>query len=135
MDFVLKLRKAEEGLENVNRDLIVHEAYRWVSNVELCRQILNGVNTIMIKKFTRLLSNFPVTNEMLHAGSNASSHSLTADHEMKVRLSKSFQIIIITLHLNVYITLATYIQADWVYICDMSEVMNVLTHLSSPCQQ
>ena len=90
-DFVLRLRAAEEGSKTVDRDVTVYEAYRWVSDVEFGRQILNGVNPVVIRKCTSLPNNFPVTNEMLE-GVIPPGHSLT--DEIKVSTS---------LHWKVYI--------------------------------
>ena len=38
---------------------------RWVSDVEFGRQILNGVNPVVICKCSSLPDNFPVTNDMV----------------------------------------------------------------------
>ena len=46
-------------------DLKIHEACRWSSDVEYGRQILNGVNPVIIKKCTKLPPNFPVTPAMV----------------------------------------------------------------------
>ena len=43
----------------------LYEAGRWTSDVEFGRQILNGVNPIVIKRCEELPPNFPVTNEMV----------------------------------------------------------------------
>ncbi len=43
----------------------LYEAGRWTSDVEFGRQILNGVNPIVIKRCEELPANFPVTNEMV----------------------------------------------------------------------
>ena len=41
------------------------EGGRWTSDVEFGRQILNGVNPVIVRKCDTLPSNFPVTNEMV----------------------------------------------------------------------
>ncbi len=45
----------------------IYEGSRWVTDVEFGRQMLNGVNPVVIRKCTKLPSNFPVTNEMVHS--------------------------------------------------------------------
>ena len=47
------------------KELKVHETGRWLSDVEFGRQMLNGVNPVVIKKCTALPKNFPVTNDMV----------------------------------------------------------------------
>ena len=43
----------------------VYNGDRWTTDVEFGRQILNGVNPVVIKRCTELPSNFHVTNEMV----------------------------------------------------------------------
>ena len=43
----------------------LYEGSRWVTDVEFGRQMLNGVNPVVIRKCTILPANFPVTNEMV----------------------------------------------------------------------
>lgn len=57
-------------------------AGRWSSDVEFGRQILNGVNPVIICKCTQLPSKFPVTNEMVRP---LLTRGLTLEQEMKVR--------------------------------------------------
>ena len=45
--------------------LVMYETYRFVSNAGFGKQILNGVNCVVVKKCTKLPDNFPVTNEMV----------------------------------------------------------------------
>ena len=45
--------------------LVMYETYRFVSNADFGKQILNGVNCVVVKKCTKLPDNFPVTNEMV----------------------------------------------------------------------
>lgn len=59
----------------------VYEGGRWTSDVEFGRQILNGVNPVVVKKCKALPANFPVTNEMVK-GSLCGGLSL--EEEMKV---------------------------------------------------
>ena len=59
----------------------VHNAARWTTDVEFRRQILNGVNPVVIKKSSALPSNFPVTNDMVKGFLN---RGLTLEQEMEV---------------------------------------------------
>ena len=59
----------------------VYEADRWTTDVEFGRQVLNGVNPVVIKKCTKLPSNFPVTNDMVKGFLN---RGLTLNQEMRV---------------------------------------------------
>jgi len=43
----------------------LYEAGRWTSDVEFGRQIMNGVNPMMIRKCTEIPKKFPVTNAMI----------------------------------------------------------------------
>ena len=45
--------------------IIPFEGFRWTSDVEFGRQILNGVNCVLLKRCTALPENFPVTNEIV----------------------------------------------------------------------
>lgn len=60
----------------------IHNAARWTTDVEFGRQILNGVNPVVIEKCTKLPSNFAVTNEMVKGILN---RGLTLEQEMDVR--------------------------------------------------
>lgn len=59
----------------------VYVTHRWVTDVEFGRQILNGVNPVVIRKCTTLPSNFPVTNDMVKGLLN---RGLTLQQEIKV---------------------------------------------------
>ena len=63
-------------------DVAVHNAARWTTDVEFGRQVLNGVNPVVIEKCTKLPSNFPVTNDMVKGFLN---RGMTLEQEMKVR--------------------------------------------------
>lgn len=60
----------------------VHNAARWTTDVEFGRQMLNGVNPVVIERCTSLPANFPVTNEMVKGLLN---RGLTLEQEMEVR--------------------------------------------------
>ena len=64
-----------------NEAVSVHNAARWTTDVEFGRQILNGVNPVVIRRCTKLPSNFPVTNEMVKGSLNKGK---TLDEEIKV---------------------------------------------------
>ena len=61
-------------------DLELFQTNRWSSDVEFGRQVLNGVNPMMICKISALPDNFPVTNEMVQG----SLHAGTLDQQLKV---------------------------------------------------
>ena len=62
-------------------EVTVYKAARWTTDVEFGRQVLNGVNPVVIKKCTELPSNFPVTNDMVKGFLN---RGLTLEQEMQV---------------------------------------------------
>ena len=45
--------------------IVTFELARWTSDAEFGRQILNGVNCIIVQRCTKLPPNFPVTQEMV----------------------------------------------------------------------
>ena len=62
------------------------ELYRWVSDEEFGRQMLNAVNPVVIERCSSIPANFPVTNDMVK-GSLVRGVSL--DDEMKVIVTKT----------------------------------------------
>ena len=62
-------------------EINLHEASRWVTDVEFGRQVLNGVNPVVIERCTKLPSNFPVTNDKVKGHLN---RGLTLNKEMEV---------------------------------------------------
>ena len=58
----------------------LYQTNRWATDVEFGRQILNGVNPVMIRKISSLPDNFPVTNEMVQGFLRGD----TLEEEMKV---------------------------------------------------
>ena len=64
-----------------NPELSVHIAARWTSDVEFGRQILNGVNPVVIRRCTKLPVNFPVINDTVKGSLNRGK---TLDEEIKV---------------------------------------------------
>ena len=68
-----------------NPEISVHNAARWTTDVEFGRQMLNGVNPVVIKKCTKLpIVNFPITNEMVKGFLN---RGLTLDEEIEVSIA------------------------------------------------
>ena len=62
-------------------DINLHEAARWMTDVEFGRQILNGVNPVIIERCTKLPSTFPVTEDMVKGHL---CRGLSFEEEMKV---------------------------------------------------
>ena len=62
-------------------EIPVYNAGRWTTDVEFGRQVLNGVNPVVIKKCTELPPNFPVINDMVKGFLN---RGLTLQQEMQV---------------------------------------------------
>ena len=64
-------------------EIQVYNAARWTTDVEFGRQVLNGVNPVVIKKYTELPhpSVFPVTNDMVKGFLN---RGLTFEQEIQV---------------------------------------------------
>ena len=53
----------------------------WQSDEEFGRQMLNGINPVVIKKFTSSLSNFPISSKMVQS---SLAPGKTLEKEMKV---------------------------------------------------
>ena len=62
-------------------EIKLYEASRWVTDVDFGRQVLNGVNPVVIERCTDLPTNFPVTNDMVKG---QLSRGLSLEEEMKV---------------------------------------------------
>lgn len=72
-----------ELLKNLDQSpLKIQKAGRWTSDVEFGRQILNGVNPVVIEKCTEIPKNFRVTNDLV---APFLTRGKTLDEEMKVQ--------------------------------------------------
>ena len=69
---------------NPDEALPLNQAGRWTSDVEFGRQMLNGVNPMVIKKCTDIHSKFPVTNDLVKP---YLTRGLSLEQEMKVGYS------------------------------------------------
>ena len=81
---IQELKHADPPVE-IPRDveMVVYKAYRWVSDQDFGRQILNAINPVVIRRCTTLPDYFPVTNEMV---ANSLVRCLTLEEEMKVSI-------------------------------------------------
>ena len=62
-------------------EIPVYEVGRWSTDREFGRQMLNGINPVVIRRCTTIPEHFPVTNELVKA---FLSPGHTLDEEMKV---------------------------------------------------
>ncbi len=83
MDTVDSLQDFVDNL--ATRCTPLYESSHWVSDVEFGRQILNGVNPIIIKRVTEIPSKFPVTNDMVQP---YLTRGKTLEEEIKVQSKK-----------------------------------------------
>jgi len=68
---------------NPEEAIPLYEAGRWTSDVEFGRQIMNGVNPMMIRKCTEIPKKFHVTNAMVMP---YLTRGLTLEQEIEVSL-------------------------------------------------
>ncbi len=75
-DYVTIARSLEK-----DENLSLYQGSRWVSDVEFGRQMLNGINPVIIQKCTDIPKKFPVTDEMV---GRFLTREKTLKEEMKV---------------------------------------------------
>ena len=73
-------------------DLPLYQASRWVADVEFGRQMLNGVNPVVIRRCTTLPSNFKVTDDIVKP---FLTRGITLNEEMEVSIGSYTAIIIL----------------------------------------
>ena len=62
-------------------EIKVCQAYRWIADEEFGRQILNGVNPVVVRRCSTLPDNFPVTHDMVKS---SLVRNISLEEEMKV---------------------------------------------------
>ena len=77
----MKNRNQESEITTTGFEMKICQAARWITDEEFGRQILNGVNPVVIHKCSTLPDNFPVTHDMVE---NSLVRGLTLQEEMKV---------------------------------------------------
>lgn len=76
------LHEYEDWAEKLGHpEVPMYVASRWMTDVEFGRQMLNGVNPVVIQKCTSIPPNFPVTNDMVKVFLN---RGLSLEGEMEV---------------------------------------------------
>ena len=77
----MKNRNQESEITTTGFEMKICQASRWITDVEFGRQILNGVNPVVIHKCSTLPGNFPVTHDMVKS---SLVRNMTLQEEMKV---------------------------------------------------
>ena len=79
----------------------LYQTSRWATDVEFGRQMLNGVNPVVIRKISSLPGNFPVTNEMVQGSLHG--RNATLEKEMKVLSMQTWSFFIITIDNQIFL--------------------------------
>ena len=75
------INRKEESEITKGYEMQICQASRWLTDEEFGRQILNGVNPVVLSRCTALPDNFPVANDMVK---NLLVRNMSLEEEMKV---------------------------------------------------